>query len=112
MIKNTWTKILITDNVSIYTAALGQKRADDDLQHVAIGTNLSVFNRLLLNLDYEQNNQNEKELEFTARSQVAEQSLLFSVMLKQPQLFSEMLKQILLFSMMLKKSLLFSVEII
>lgn len=68
----------ITDNVSIYTAALGEKRAGDDLQHVAFGTNLSLFNRLLLNLDYEQNNQNEKELELTARSQVAEQSLLFS----------------------------------
>lgn len=68
----------ITDDFSIYTAALGQKRETDDLQHVSIGTNLSLFSRLLLNLDYEQNNQNEQELEFTARSQVAEQSLLFS----------------------------------
>ncbi len=68
----------ITDDFSIYTAALGQKRENDDLQHVSFGTNLSLFNRLLLNLDYEQNNQNEQEFEFTARSQIFEQSLLFS----------------------------------
>ena len=68
----------VTDDFSIYTAALGQKTQNDDVYHVSFGTNLSLFNRLLLNLDYEQNNQNQRELELTARSKLAEQSLLFS----------------------------------
>ncbi|WP_211183668.1 hypothetical protein [Pseudoalteromonas arctica] len=68
----------ITDDFSIYTAALAQKRTHDDLQHMSLGTNLSLFSALLLNLDYQKNNQHEQELELTARTQFADQSLLFS----------------------------------
>ncbi|MDO6547724.1 hypothetical protein [Pseudoalteromonas carrageenovora] len=68
----------LTNNVSVYSAAFGQKNSDDDLLKYAFGTNISVFDRLLLNANIEKNNKNEQEFEFTARTQLAEQSLLFS----------------------------------
>ena len=68
----------LTDNVSVYTATSGQKNTDDDLLKYAFGTNISLFDRLLLNANVEKNNNNEQEIEFTARTQIVEQSLLFS----------------------------------
>ncbi|MEM5531717.1 hypothetical protein [Pseudoalteromonas arctica] len=68
----------LTDNISVYTATSGQKNTDDDLLKYAFGTNISLFDRLLLNANVEKNNNNEQEFEFTARTQIAEQSLLFS----------------------------------
>ncbi|TMN74655.1 hypothetical protein CWB85_00320 [Pseudoalteromonas sp. S1727] len=69
----------LTDNIAIYTGAMAQKREDDDFYQFAFGSNINLFERLLLNVDYEQNNQQQNELELTARTQLAEQSLLFTV---------------------------------
>ena len=69
----------LTNNIAIYTGAIAQKREDDELYQFAFGTNINLFERLLLNLDYEQNNQQQNELELTARTQIADQSLLFTV---------------------------------
>ncbi|MGS0534908.1 MSCRAMM family protein [Pseudoalteromonas sp. SaAl2] len=69
----------LTDNIAIYTGAMAQKREDDDFYQFAFGSNINLFERLLLNLDYEQNNQQQNEFELTARTQLAEQSLLFTV---------------------------------
>lgn len=69
----------LTDNIAIYTGAMAQKREDDEFYQFAFGTNINLFERLLLNLDYEQNNQQQNELELTARTQLADQSLLFTV---------------------------------
>ncbi|MBB1408090.1 hypothetical protein [Pseudoalteromonas sp. SG44-17] len=69
----------LTDNIAIYTGAMAQKREDDEFYQFAFGTNINLFERLLVNLDYEQNNQQQNELELTARTQLADQSLLFTV---------------------------------
>lgn len=69
----------LTDNIAIYTGAMAQKREDEEFYQFAFGTNINLFERLLLNLDYEQNNQQQNELELTARTQIADQSLLFTV---------------------------------
>ncbi|WP_240701222.1 MULTISPECIES: hypothetical protein [unclassified Pseudoalteromonas] len=68
----------LTDNISVYGGIAGLKSEyKDDTQNLAIGSNVSLFDRLLINLDYEQNNEDESELEFTARGQIAEQALRF-----------------------------------
>jgi hypothetical protein len=67
----------LTNNIAFYAGALGQNTPDNDLFHYSVGANISLFNRLLINTHFEENNEQTQEFEFTARTQLAEQSLLF-----------------------------------
>ena len=68
----------LSDNVAMYSGFMAQKQEQDELYHVALGTNLSLLDRLLVNLEYEENNQQQREFELTTRTKLADQSLLFS----------------------------------
>ncbi|WP_290191590.1 hypothetical protein [Pseudoalteromonas sp. APC 3250] len=70
----------VTDYFSVYagTSALKNDNAENQ-NNYAFGSNLSIFNRVLINLDYEKSNDSEKELELAARTELAGQSLRFSM---------------------------------
>lgn len=82
----------ITDNLSVYSGLSTLSSDDGDDEHrYALGSNLSIFNKVLVNFDYEQNNNREDELEIAVRSELAEQSVRFS-MRKASQLLNKNLK--------------------
>ncbi|TMS61893.1 hypothetical protein CWC10_09445 [Pseudoalteromonas sp. S3173] len=70
----------ITDYFSVYTGVSALKSDDaENLTNYAFGSNLSVLNKVLINLDYEQNTLEEKELKLSTRSEILGQSVRFSL---------------------------------
>ena len=70
----------ITDNLSVYSgmSALNSETGDNEKKY-ALGSNFSLFNKILINLDYEESTKHEKEFEIAARSEFAGQSVRFSM---------------------------------
>ncbi|GAB0110335.1 hypothetical protein [Pseudoalteromonas distincta] len=69
----------LTDYFSVYTGGSFLKGDKSDVNNYAFGSSLSVMNKVLVNLDYEQNNNHEKELKLSTRSEIAGQSVRFSL---------------------------------
>lgn len=70
----------ITDYFSVYTGVSALKSDDEkNLTNYAFGSNLSVLNRVLVNLDYEQNSLEEKDLRLSTRTELLGQSVRLSV---------------------------------
>lgn len=70
----------ITDYLSVYSGLSSLRTQEGENNNLyAVGTNISVFDKLLLNLDYEQSNEDEEQLEVVARGQLIGQSLRFSL---------------------------------
>ncbi|WP_157756038.1 carboxypeptidase-like regulatory domain-containing protein [Pseudoalteromonas translucida] len=70
----------VTDYFSVYAGISALKSDNAESQNnYAFGSNLSIFNRVLINLDYEKSNDSEKELELAARTELAGQSVRFSM---------------------------------
>lgn len=70
----------ISDYISVYTG-LSALNNDDGANEstYALGSNISIFDKVLVNIDYEQSSNDEKELEIALRSELAGQSLRFSI---------------------------------
>lgn len=70
----------ITDYLSVYSGvSLLNSDDGDDINSYAFGSNLSVLNKILINLDYEQNSNQETELRVATRTELAEQSVRLSL---------------------------------
>lgn len=70
----------LTDYLSVYSGVSALKSDEaDNLTNYAFGSNLSVLNKVLINLDYEQNTLEEKELKLSTRSEILGQSVRFSL---------------------------------
>jgi len=71
----------LTDYLSIYGGGSAQNNEDgSNDQNYALGSNVSIANLVLINIDYEKNNQNESEVEIAARSELAGQAIRFSML--------------------------------
>lgn len=70
----------LTDYLSVYSGVSALKSDEaENLTNYALGSNLSVLNKVLINLDYEQNTLEEKELKLSTRSEILGQSVRFSL---------------------------------
>lgn len=70
----------ITNYFSVYTGISALKSDEaESLTNYALGSNLSLLNRVLVNFDYEQNSLEEKDLRLSTRSELLGQSVRLSV---------------------------------
>lgn len=70
----------ITDYFSVYTGVSALKSNEaENLTNYAFGSNVSVLNKVLINLDYEQNTLDEKDLRLSTRSELLGQSVRLSI---------------------------------
>lgn len=70
----------ITNYLSVYGGVSALKAQEGESSSIyAVGTNISIADKLLLNIDYEQSDNRKNELEIVARGELAGQSLRFSL---------------------------------
>jgi len=70
----------LTDYLSVYAGtSILNSNSGDNVNNYAFGSNLSIFDKVLLNLDYEKNNNDEDKLEVAARGELVGQSVRLSL---------------------------------
>ena len=70
----------LTDYLSVYAGtSILNSNSGDNVNNYAFGSNLSIFDKVLLNLDYEKNNNDEDKLEVAARGELIGQSVRLSL---------------------------------
>ncbi|MBQ4831897.1 hypothetical protein J8L70_01450 [Pseudoalteromonas sp. MMG010] len=68
----------LSDYISLYSGGsslFNTTNADDEVKSYTLGSNLSLLNKFLFNVNYNQNNKSEKDIALTARTEFYEQSL-------------------------------------
>ena len=70
----------LTDYLSVYAStSILNSSSGNNVNNYAFGSNLSIFDKVLLNLDYEKNNNDEDKLEVAARGELIGQSVRLSL---------------------------------